>query len=280
MKFHARVFCYDKLALMQVEILPNFRMEYSRLGLGSPIVFLHAFPLNYEMWRTQIDTLQDKYSCVSSNARGFGGTSQFVGAPSIKQQAHDLNALLNALQISEPIILCGLSMGGYTALSYVRQFPDRVRALILCDTRAEADSDEAKEKRNANIEFVKTNGAAALVERVLPTLLGETTQRENPELVSQVKEWGGAQSASTLANALETLRDRPDATSWLSQIRVPTLLIFGEEDALIPKEAINTLHNGIENSKLEIIPRAGHLSNLENSNAFNAALVEFLNGLN
>ena len=265
---------------MQVEISPNFRIEYSCAGSGPPIIFLHAFPLNNQMWHRQINPLQGKYSCIAPNARGFGGTSAFESTPSIEQQAHDVDAFLRALPISESIVLCGLSMGGYAALNFARLYPKRLRALILCDTRAEADSDETKTKRNANIDFVKEQGAGALVERVLPTLLSETTRKENLQLVEQVKKWGKVQSASTLANAMEALRDRTDATSWLSQIKVPTLLIFGEEDTLIPRAAIEILKNGIEDSQFEIIPRAGHLSNLENPGAFNTALLNFLRGLN
>lgn len=265
---------------MQVEISPNSHIEYSRAGSGAPMVFLHAFPLNNQMWRGQINSLEGEHSCIAPNARGFSGTSSYESTPSIGQMAHDLNLLLDALKINEPIILCGLSMGGYTAQNFAHFYPQRLRSLILCDARAEADSDETKAKRDANIELVKEHGAAALVERVLPTLLGETTRRENFELVRQVKKWGELQSASTLANALVTLCDRTDATAWLSQIKVPTLLVFGEEDALVPRDAIEILKSGIEDSQLEIIPRAGHLSNLENPGAFNTALLNFLRGLN
>lgn len=268
-----------KLRAMRVEISPDFHIEYSQAGSGPPIVFLHAFPLTHEMWQTQFETLQNEYSIVAPDLRGFGGTSSFEGTASIEQMARDVNDLLDALGISEPIVLCGLSMGGYAALNFTHHYPQRLRGLVLCDTRAEADTDEAKEKRNANIEFVKQNGAAALVEKVLPALLGETTRRENSELVEQVREWGSAAPVSTLVAALEALRDRTDATPWLSQIKVPTLLIFGEEDALAPTAVIETLHNGITGSKLEKIPQAGHLSNLENPAAFNAALLEFLQGL-
>jgi pimeloyl-ACP methyl ester carboxylesterase len=275
------VICFDsfKLRAMRAEITSNFHIEYSHSGSGAPIVLLHAFPLNNQMWRAQIEALQQEYSCYAPSARGFGGTSPFESTPSIEQMAHDVNALLDALHISEPIVLCGLSMGGYAALNFARLYPERLQALVLCDTRAEADSDEAREKRNANIEFVQQHDAAALVERVLPTLLGETTQRENPSLVEQVKGWGRAAPVSTLAAALEALRDRPDVTTYLAQIKVPTLLIFGEEDALAPAEAIEKLEREIPNSKLVTIPHAGHLSNLENPQAFNAALVEFVHSL-
>lgn len=263
---------------MQIEISSNFSVEYSREGTGAPVVFLHAFPLTNEMWQSQIEALPE-YSVLAPNARGFGGTSAFGSTPFLAQTARDLNDFLDALKIEEPIILCGLSMGGYAALNFAREYSGRLRALILCDTRAEADDEETKAKREINIQLVREKGSRALAEKMVAVLLGETTRRENPELVKRVIEWGSVQEPSTLIAALETMRDRPDATAWLSEIRVPALLIFGEEDALAPPKVIETLKNGIANSKLAIIPRAGHLSNLEQGEKFNSVLLEFLRSL-
>jgi len=263
---------------MQIEISPNFSIEYSREGSGAPIVFLHAFPLTNEMWQSQMEALP-KYSVLAPNTRGFGASSPFESTPSTSQMARDLNDFLNALKIEEPIVLCGLSMGGYTALSFAREYSSRLRALVLCDARAEADDDETRAKREINIQLVREKGSHALAERMVPVLLGEAARKENPELVARVVEWGSAQEPSTLVAALEALRDRPDATAWLTKIKVPTLLVFGEEDALAPPFVIETLKNGIANSKLEIIPRAGHLSNLEQGEKFNAVLLEFLKSL-
>jgi len=264
---------------MQIEISPNFSVDYTRAGSGVPIVFLHAFPLTCEMWNSQISALLE-YSVLAPDARGFGATSPFGSTPSTLQMARDLNDFLDALQITEPIILCGLSMGGYTALAFAREYSHRLRALVLCDTRAEADDAETKAKREANIQLLREKGSRALAEKMAPALLGETTQKENLELVSRVVEWGSAQPPSTLIAALEALRDRPDAREWLCQIKVPTLLVFGKEDALAPAFVMETLHHGIENSRLEIIAQAGHLSNLEQGEIFNAVLLEFLLSLN
>ena len=264
---------------MQIEIAPRFSIEYSRVGTGAPIVFLHAFPMMNEMWESQCLALQTEYSVLAPNARGFGETSVFESPPSLGQMARDLNDFLDALNIAEPIILCGLSMGGYTALAFAQKYSHRLRALILCDTRAEADDEETKAKREINIQLAREKGSGSLAEKMIAVLLGETTRKENPELVNRVVEWGSAQQPSTLVAALEALRDRPDATPWLSEIRVPTLLIFGGEDALAPPFVMETLQNGIANSRLEIIPRAGHLSSLEQGKKFNAVLLEFLKSL-
>ena len=263
---------------MQIEISPNFSIEYSRAGSGPPIIFLHAFPSTNEMWKTQMQAWP-QYSVYAPNARGFGGTSAFGKTPAIAQMARDLNDFLDALKIHEPVVLCGLSMGGYTALAFAKEYSHRLRALILCDTRAEADDEETKVKREISIQLVREKGSRALVEKMMAVLLGQSTQKENPELVARVVGWGSAQQRSTLVAALEALRDRPDAREWLSQIAVPTLLVFGEEDALAPPVAIETLKNGIKNSKLAIIPRAGHLPNLEQGEKYNAVLLEFLKSL-
>lgn len=264
---------------MRIEISPNFFVEYSQSGNGAPFVFLHAFPFSNEMWQSQIQVLPE-YTVIAPNTRGFSGTSPFEDIPSTVQMARDLNDFLEALKIEEPIILCGLSMGGYTALPFAREYPHRLRALILCDTRAEADDEKTRANRDTNIQLVREKGTRALAEKQVSSLLGETTRKENPELVSRVIEWGSAQPPATVIAALEALRDRPDMREWLPQIKVPTLLIFGDEDALAPSFVIETLERGIPNSKLEIIPQGGHLSNLEQDEKFNAVLLEFLRSLN
>ncbi len=269
---------------MNIEIDSHFQVEYTQSGQGSPIVLLHGFPLCDKMWEPQIEALESHHNVIAPNARGFSNTTPFIMGtaevtPSIPQMAHDLNAFLDALKITEPIVLCGLSMGGYTALNFAHEYPERLRALVLCDTRAEADTREARAKRDDNIQFTQEKGTWAITERLLPSFVSEQTRENNPALMEQLLEWGSSQHISTITEALEALRDRPDATPWLSQISVPTLLIFGEDDALAPPEIIATLKEGIPGAQLEIIPEAGHLSNLEQPTAFNRILLDFLQSL-
>lgn len=266
---------------MNIEIDSHLQVEYTQRGEGQPVVLLHGFPLCDKMWDPQIEALENHYKVIAPNARGFSNTTPFIIGtaevkPSIPQMAHDLNAFLDALKITEPIVLCGLSMGGYTALNFVHEFPERVRALILCDTRAEADTSQARAKRDENIQFVQEKGSWALTEKLLPGFVSEHTRQNNAELMEQLQEWGSSQHVSTLVEALQALRDRSDATPWLSQITVPTLLVFGEEDTLAPPEIIATLKDGIPNAQLGIIPQAGHLSNLEQPGIFNQILLDFL----
>jgi pimeloyl-ACP methyl ester carboxylesterase len=267
-----------------IEIDAHFQVEYSQQGDGAPLVFLHAFPLGRKMWHEQTEAFSNNWNVIAPNARGFGNTTPFStapidGDPSIEQMAHDLNTFLDALKITEPIVLCGLSMGGYTALNFMREYSQRVRALVLCDTRADADGTQALAQREENIRVVREQGSWNLVEKLTEVLLGKTTRENNPELILQVLQWGSDQTVTTIADALAALRDRLDMTDSLREISVPTLLIFGDEDAIVPPAAIQTLQQGIAGAQLEMISGAGHLSNLEQPRKFNNALSNFLRAL-
>jgi pimeloyl-ACP methyl ester carboxylesterase len=274
----------DFLTEKNIEVDAHFQVEYSQHGSGAPLVFLHAFPLSHKMWRGQIEAFHNDYNVIAPNARGFGNTTPFssapaAGDPSVEQMAEDLNTFLDALKITEPIILCGLSMGGYTALNFMRQYSHRVRALVLCDTRADADGTEALAKREENIRLVREQGSWNLAEKMTEVLLGKNTRENNPELILQVLQWGSDQTVTTIADALAALRDRLDMTDSLHEISVPALLIFGEEDSLVPPAAIQTLQQGIAGARLEMISEAGHLPNLEQPKKFNGVLSDFLRSL-
>ena len=165
---------------MKIEIGSGVEVFYRERGQGTPLILLHAFPLSSAMWETQIETFSKTHRVIAPDARGFGGSDGFREneTPSILQRACDLNALLDALKIEEKIILCGLSMGGYIALAFAREYSQRLRGLILCDTRAEADTPETRAKRDENIAFLKNHESAAFIETQLPNLLGESTREK------------------------------------------------------------------------------------------------------
>jgi len=259
-----------------VQITPEFTVEYSDAGQGRPVLLLHAFPLSCEAWKAQSGVLQDGYRVIVPSQRGFGGTSPFQSTPSIEQMADDVASLLDGLQITEPVVLGGLSMGGYVALQFARKYPQRLGGLILCDTRAEADSEEAKAKRDEMIAFAQTHTTREVVEKLLPTLVGETTQRERPEVIEEVKRIGAANSRETIIAALQALRDRPDARPWLSAINVPTLVVVGSEDTLTPPAVAQSLAEAIPDATLRVLEAAGHLSNLEQPKLFVQAVQQFL----
>ena len=170
-------------------------------------------------------------------------------------------------------------MGGYAAFSFLRTRPERVRGLVLADTRAEADGESARAARDAMIETLARGGAPAVFERMLPGLLGRTTRDSRPEVVDRVRALALSQPAEGIRRGIERLKSRPDSTGLLGRITCPTLVVVGEEDQITTADVARGLHDRIPGSTLAVIPRAGHLSNLENPDAFNAALTEFLRSL-
>ncbi|HVF10023.1 MAG TPA: alpha/beta fold hydrolase [Abditibacteriaceae bacterium] len=264
---------------MNIQVKPGLRVEYEEAGQGSPVVLLHAFPLSHAMWEEQMDALSREFRVLAPALRGFGGTTGFAAQPSIRQMAEDLIEFLEALKIDEPLVLGGLSMGGYVALAFARAYPRRLRALVLADTRAEPDTEEGKEKRNQMIEFVRRHTPAEVIEKVLPGQTCDATRESRPHIVGKITDIATAQTNEALINALQALRDRPDARPWLGSIAVPALVIVGAEDALTPPTMAQTLVDGMPNAQLAVIESAGHLSNLEQPEAFNEAVLTFLRSL-
>jgi pimeloyl-ACP methyl ester carboxylesterase len=261
---------------MKSDVPAHGQIEYEDVGPGRVVLFLHAFPLCHHMWRPQIEALQGEYRVIAASMRGFEGSAAWSTTPSIGRMADDVRALLDELHIVEPVTLCGLSMGGYIALAFARMFPRRLGALVLADTRAEADDEAAKEKRNANIEFAQSHSAREFIERLLPSMVSQQTQEHQPQTIQTILDMASAQSTEGIACALQALRDRPDATAELHSITVPTYVLVGSEDAITPLYATQTLAHNISQAQVKIIDGAGHLSSMEQPEQFNDALWQFL----
>ena len=184
-------------------------------------------------------------------------------------------ALLDALAISQPVALIGLSMGGYVALAVARKHPQRLRALVLADTRAEADDEQAKANRDKMITFARSHTASDVLEQLLPKLLAAQTREQRSEIVEEIRRMARDQSIEGIIGALKVMRERPDASDSLASIRIPTLVLVGAEDAVTPPALAEKLAAGIAGTQLVKIPNAGHLSNLEQPAAFNEALLKF-----
>lgn len=269
-------------ASMQIQISPNIQISYEDVGSGQPIILLHAFPLSREMWRDQIREFAPDYRIIAPDARGFGESTAFDDLstdekPSLAIVAQNVNALLDKLGVTEKIILCGLSMGGYTALEFTRQFPDCLAGLILCDTRADADSDEAKKARDGMIEFAHNHTGEEVAEKMLPKLLGATTRAHNLAVAARVRELAMDLTGHNAAAMLAALRNRRDSTEILSEIGVPVLVIGGAQDEISSPEIMSAMASNIHGARHETIRDAGHLSNLEAPESFNAVLREWLN---
>ena len=253
-------------------------LAYDTRGSGPTVLLLHAFPLHRAMWAPQVRALQERHQVVGFDVRGLGESPPGDGPLTMERIAGDAVALLDHVGAAQAVV-CGLSMGGYAAFAMWRRASDRVRALVLADTRAAADSEQARRDRAELAEKVRRVGPEAAAEAFLPKLLGETTRRERPHLVARVREMILSNSARGISDALAGLAARADSTPTLREIRVPTLLIAGEEDAVSTPEEMEGMARQIAGSRFVKLPRTGHLSNLETPDAFNAAVLEFLGQL-
>jgi pimeloyl-ACP methyl ester carboxylesterase len=259
---------------MKIE-LDGRRIELASLGEGTAVLLLHAFPLSSTMWTDTALALSSRCRVITLDARGFGGSAAADGPLTMDQFAEDAVAVLDHLDIRTAIV-GGCSMGGYAAFAFARRFADRLGGLVLVDTRATPDTEEGRAGRAALAQKVATDGAAAVVEAMLPNLLGATAHRERPALVARVRNWMEGARPAALVNALQGMAARPDSRPMLSTISVPTLILRGEEDAIIGDADAAEMHASIAASRRVAIPHAGHLPNLEAPERFTAAMADFL----
>lgn len=245
---------------------------------GLPVVLIHGFPFSHEMWEPQVAALKARYRVIAYDVRGHGKSSVGDGLYTLEYFVDDLLGLLDRLKVGKAV-LCGLSMGGYIALRALERAPERVRALILCDTRSEADGNQGKVLRAGAMKAVAENGVPAFAEGFATPLFAPATLAAARPCVEKVKALIRANSPLGIRGTLLALAARTDATAFLPSIKVPTLILVGEKDVLTPPALSEAMHKAIPGSRLRALPEAGHLSNLENPAAFNAALLEFLGGL-
>lgn len=245
---------------------------------GLSVVFIHGFPFHAGMWEPQLDALSYGYRTVAYDVRGLGRSEVGDGQYTMETLVDDLFAVMDGL-VNGPAVACGLSLGGYVLLRAVEREPGRFRALVLCDTRSEADSDEGKLKRAESIRRIKAEGVGPFAETFPEVVLGASTLGRRSELVGAVRKMIRASGALGICGAQLAMAARTDTTGVLGRIRVPTLLLFGEEDALTPPAVGEAMARRIRGAELRIVPGAGHLSNLENAEAFTEELCRFLDGL-
>ncbi len=259
---------------MQAQV-NGITLAYSDRGAGLPIVFLHAFPLNRTMWAPQEEVLVSRFRVITVDLRGHGESAAPLWRYTIEQFADDVASLLDHLSIQKTVLV-GLSMGGYVSFAFGRKYPDRIKALVLADTRAQADSEEGRKGRFNMAQIAYMKGASAIAEIMLPKLLGTTSLQTKPHLVQQVRTIIERNQISGIAGDLMAMAERPDSVPILPTIACPTLVLVGEEDTTTPLAESRLMADRIPGARLEIIPRAGHLSNLEQPERFNRAVVTFL----
>ena len=243
------------------------------------VLFIHGFPFDHSMWRHQLAALS-RWQCLAPDLRG-SGTAAPPDSPddySMAAYATDLVRLLDEQRVDR-VVACGLSMGGYIVFELLRQFPKRIRAAILCSTKATADTPEAKQGRDQLAAKTRRDGASGAAAELLPKLLAPVTRQRQPQVVRDVTEMMTRQPVAGIVGALHALRERPDSTPLLAQIRIPVLVVAGEEDQITPAAGMQEMARAIPRAQFVLIPDAGHVTPLEQPVTVSSALADFLTKL-
>lgn len=240
-----------------------------------PLLLVHGFPHGRTAWSRQRTSLADVAEVTAPSLRGFDeGPDAVVPKLTLDGYASEL-----ARGLTGPTVVCGLSMGGYVALALAARFPQHLRGLVLCNTRAGADSEEARKGRYVTAERVAREGMGFLADAMLPKMLSPGFVARSPAVAAEVRAMMARQPVGAVMAALHAMASRPDRTAMLGSIRVPTLVITGSADTLIPASESEALAAAIPGARLVVLPGAAHLSNVEAPEAFDQAIREFLGGL-
>ena len=263
----------------------SLALAYTDRGMGLPVIFLHAFPLNRRMWEGEIQALlgDQRYRLIALDWRGFGESeiSSSTTKPVISAMdmfASDIAGLMDVLGIQQAV-LCGLSLGGYAAFAFARNYPQRLRGLILADTRPSADTPEASAKRENVAQLAETEGLGAIADLQLPRLISDYTRQHHPEVETRVRQLIDSATPSGIAAASRGMAVRADSSDLLATLSCPTLVIVGEQDVLTPQQVARDYAAHIPGAQFVVIPHAGHLSNLEQPQIFIQTLRQFLQTL-
>lgn len=240
---------------------------------GTPLVLLHAFPLDRRMWRPQLDALEPTRPVVAPDLPGFGTLRSTPPTPELDLWADAVEDQLANVLGRRPAVVCGLSMGGYVALRLAARHPERLAGLVLADSRAAADSPESRTARATSIAAIREHGLAAFVDSLVPRLVSPAA---TTELRASIRALALAQSPATVVRALCAMRDRPDSRPVLAGLRAPVAVIVGEHDLLSPPVEAAAIAAAIDGAVIEVVAGAGHLASLEAPESFNAALARFL----
>jgi len=253
----------------------GYTISYIEEGKGQPLLFIHAFPFNALMWEPQLKAHSDTYHVLALDLPGLGESRPIPHALTMELGADAAAALLDHLSIQKTS-LCGLSMGGYTALAFAQQHPHRFTSLLLADTHAGADSPEKKQQRQQFIRQIQNQQTEALLDQFVGSTIGRTTKEKHPEIVTQTRKIMAMAAPKAIASALRGMAQRPDRFSVLQKLAVPLLVIVGEEDTLTPLSDAEFMADACPDAQVKVIPYAGHMSNLEQPQRFNQVIQGFL----
>lgn len=261
---------------------PDFVMAFEERGEGTPLLCIHGYPLNRMIWESQWEGLVGLAHMIIPDLRGHGESTLAAGSYqkpypfTMDLLADDCVALIDAININRRVILCGLSMGGYVSLAFYRRYPDRVAGLILAATRAGADSLEARNNRLRAIDLVQSDGVEAMVETILPRMFSPRSFQTRQEVVERARAIMLSSNIEGVIGDSLGMKDRPDSTVTLGQISVPTLILVGADDQIVPRSEAEEMRSKIHQARLVILPEAGHLLNMEQPQLFNRQVREFI----
>jgi pimeloyl-ACP methyl ester carboxylesterase len=270
---------------MKTAKISTGELAYVDRGAGQPILLVHGFPLDHTMWDSQIEALSKQARVIAPDLRGFGESPTGPVDPThgitMERYGDDLAEFLDALNLNagQPVVFVGLSMGGYIAWQFVRKYALRVRALALLDTRALADTEEARAGRIKMAENVAEWGSGRVAEMIGPKLSAPGTFKTHPEVVAALRRVVQDTSPTAIAAAQRGLAARPDMTSFLPQINMPTLVIVGDQDAISPPAEMEAIAAAIPGAEFVVVSNSGHMTTMENPEAVNTALSKFITGL-
>lgn len=261
---------------MKTVELRDATLNVADVGSGPTLLLVHGFPLDHSMWRYQLEALADGYRVVAPDLRGFGASTGATDTITMEQLADDMAELLDRLEISEPITFCGLSMGGYVAWQFWRRHANRLARLILCDTRAVADTEEVARGRRVMAERVLSEGSSIMSDAMLPKLFSDRAVREQAEIIEATRQVIEATSPATIAGALRGMAQRPDMTGELPNIAVPALVLCGQHDVISTIDEMRSIAGTLPNARFAEVSGSGHMTTLEAPDAVNAAIRQFL----
>lgn len=245
-------------------------------GDGPVVLFIHGFPFNHSMWDAQRRAFRDRYRVVIPDLRGFGRSAAATAPFTIPGLAEELAGLLDAIGATDPLTVCGLSMGGNIALEFLKNHAARMSGLVLCNMRTVGETPEGQETRRKMAERVLVEGSVIAAEAMMPRLFGPKSNEERPAVVDHIRNTILAASGRSIAAGQHALADRPASAPWLETITVPTLVIAGEHDVISPVTEMEATAAAIPGAELVVVPRVGHMTPMEDAAGFNAALESFL----
>lgn len=264
---------------MPTTTVNGISMNYVDEGAGPVLLLVHGFPLDHTMWQFQIADLKEEVRVIAPDLRGFGATGVTPGTVAMSQMADDLAALLDALKITEPVFFCGLSMGGYVGWQFIERHAHRLAGVILCDTRAQADTTKERETRLETAAKVLKEGPAFLADSMPKKLFSELAHKEQGALINATKVVIRKGNPEGIAAAARGMAARPDVRDRLPSIELPSLVIVGTDDAISTADEMREIAEALPVSMFTEVPGAGHMSPLEAPDVVNTAILEFVQRL-